>query len=337
MSLPAVLFIDSKTPSDLEWIGQLEQSSGLQLLAPTDENPAISDALLRSASFIVSQHVPVTRMFIEAAPHLRLIQRYGTRADGVDLQAAKKAGVVVATMPLHGCIAVAELAMTFILSLSKCLVQGHQSTVNGSYRSLGIEPIRTEQRIHKFQWMKLPGLVEVVGHTLGIIGFGEIGTEIARRALAFGMKVVYNKRRRLSMEIEEMESVSYADLDDLLVMSDFVLVAAPHTPETDKIIGVRELALMKRSAFLVNISRGGTIDEDALVAALQARQIAGAGLDVFLFEPVPFDNPLLQCDNVILTPHIGGGTGGARDRQMGDVLANVQRALHNSPVAHRVI
>jgi len=94
---------------------------------------------------------------------------------------------------------------------------------------------------------------------------------------------------------------------------------------------------MKKSAFLVNISRGGTIDESALVTALQERQIAGAGLDVFLFEPVPFDHPLLQCDNVILTPHIGGGTGGARDRQMGDVMANIQRLLNNLQISHRVV
>ena len=151
------------------------------------------------------------------------------------------------------------------------------------------------------------------------------------------MTVVYTKRNRLSTEIERMEGVTYAGLDELLGISDFVLVAAPHTPDTDKIIGVRELALMKKSAFLVNISRGGTIDEGALVTALQERQIAGAGLDVFLFEPVPFDHPLLQCDNVILTPHIGGGTGGARDRQMGDVMANIQRLLNNLQISHRVV
>jgi D-3-phosphoglycerate dehydrogenase len=93
---------------------------------------------------------------------------------------------------------------------------------------------------------------------------------------------------------------------------------------------------MKPTAFLVNISRGGVIDEEALVAALRSHQIAGAGLDVFVYEPIPFDHPLLACDNVILTPHIGGGTGGARDRQMGDVLANVQRFAAGKPLLHSV-
>ena len=143
----------------MDWIGQLRETTRLQLLAPTDNISEVPSALLQPTNVIVSQHVPVTTTFIEDAPHLGLIQRYKTRADGIDLQAAKEAGVVVATMPLHGCIAVAELAMTFIPSLSKCLVRDHQSTVSGAYRALGIEPIRTEQRVHKFQWMKIAGLL----------------------------------------------------------------------------------------------------------------------------------------------------------------------------------
>ncbi len=120
-----------------------------------------------------------------------------------------------------------------------------------------------------------------------------------------------------------MEQVTYAEKDDLLREADFVLLSTPLTPQTEKMIGVRELGLMKPSAFLVNICRGGVIDEAALVEALNVRQIAGAGLDVYVYEPIPYDHPLLQCDNVILAPHIGGGTGGARDNQMTDVLANV--------------
>ena len=252
------------------------------------------------------------------------------------MPAARAAGIAVATMPLHGCIAVAELAMTLILALSKNLIKAHDATVSGAYRDLGVEPILTEQRKHKFQWMKLPGLLEVRGHTLGIIGFGEIGAETARRAKAFDMQVIYNKRQRLPAAIEEAERVTYADKDDLLRQADFVLLSSPLTPETQGMIGARELALMKPSAFLVNISRGGVIDEEALVAALRAHQIGGAGLDVFVYEPIPFDHPLLTCDNVILTPHIGGGTGGAHDRQMGDVLANVQRFAGGKPLLHSV-
>lgn len=332
-----VLFADPKGVADFEWIARLAPAQELTLIAPEDATPAAMAALLPQADAIVTQSVAITGEMIAAAGRLKLIQRYGTRPDGIDLAAARAAGVAVATMPLHGCIAVAELAMTLLLALSKNLVRAHDATATGAYRDLGVEPILTEQRRHKFQWMNMQAqMLEVTGHTLGIIGFGEIGTETARRARAFGMNVIYNKRTRLPANVELAEEVTFAEKDDLLRASDFALLSSPLTPETEKMIGARELALMKPSAFLVNISRGGVIDETALVDALQNGQIAGAGLDVFLYEPIPFDHPLLQCDNVILTPHIGGGTGGARDRQMGDVLANVARFARDGSLAHRV-
>jgi glyoxylate reductase len=336
MSEPTVLFLEPKTEADFAWIGALPSAGGLRLIAPDTAGAEALAHLLPQAEIIITQDQPVTAEMIAAAPKLRLVQRYGSRPLGIDMPAALAAGVAVATMPLHGCIAVAELAMTLILGLSKNLIKAHDATVSGAYRDLGVEPILTEQRKHKFQWMKLPGLLEIRGHTLGIIGFGEIGAETARRAKAFDMQVIYNKRQRLPTAIEEAEGVTYAEKDDLLRQSDFVLLSSPLTPETQGMIGARELALMKPSAFLVNISRGGVIDEEALVAALREHRIAGAGLDVFVYEPIPFDHPLLACDNVILTPHIGGGTGGARDRQMGDVLANVQRFAAGEPLMHGI-
>ncbi|CAA9314963.1 MAG: D-3-phosphoglycerate dehydrogenase, partial [uncultured Chloroflexia bacterium] len=155
-------------------------------------------------------------------------------------------------------------------------------------------------------------------------------------ARAHGMRVVYNKRTPLAAEIEQAEGVTYAAKDDLLREADFVLLSTPLTAETENMIGARELALMQPSAMLVNICRGGVIDESALVQALRDNRIAGAGLDVFVYEPIPYDHPLLALPNVILTPHIGGGTGGARDKQMEDVLANVSRFARGEPVAQRV-
>ncbi len=337
MTRLTVVLADPKTDADFEWIDRLEPVQSLQVLAPREENEDAFVRLLGDAEAIVTQYRPITAQHVQAAPRLKLIQRYGTRPDGIDLEAARQAGVQVATMPLLGCIAVAEMAITLILALSKNLIRAHEATVTGAYRDLGIEPVKTAQRLHKFQWMKLPGLLEVYGHTLGIIGFGEIGTETARRARALGMPILYNKRHRLSPAVEALENVTYAEKDDLLARSDFVMLSAPLTPETENMIGARELALMKPSAFLVNISRGGAIDEEALMAALNERRIAGAGLDVYVYEPLPYDHPLTRCDNVILAPHIGGGTGGARDRQMADVLANVQACAEGRPVACRVV
>jgi phosphoglycerate dehydrogenase-like enzyme len=237
-------------------------------------------------------------------------------------------------MPLRGCVAVAELAMTLVLALSKQLVQGHAATVEGAYRELGLEPVRTSERVIAFQWMKLSSLFEVYGKTLGIVGYGEIGTEVSKRARAFGMNVLYTKHERLPQPIEERLEVSWRDLDALLAESDVVALTLPHTPETERLIGERELRLMRPDAYLVNAARGGLVDEHALVDALRDHRIAGAGLDVFVDEPIPHDHPLLSLDNVILTPHIGGGTGGARVKQMSDVLDNVVRFFRGEAPLH---
>jgi phosphoglycerate dehydrogenase-like enzyme len=292
--------------------------------------------LVNDADALVTKAAKLTARELAAAPRARLVQKYGGREDGIDLDAAAHAGVSVATMPLRGCIAVAECAMTLMLALSKQLIRGHKATVTGAYRELGLTPQLTSQRSHAFQWMKLPGIFEVSGLALGIVGFGEIGTEIARRAQAFGMAVSYTKRTRLPEAIEDRLQVTYQPLDNLLATSDVVITAAPHTPETDKIIGKEQLALMRLSAVLVNISRGGLIDEDALVDALKTNRIAGAGLDVFVEEPVPYDHPLLTLDNVVLTPHLGGGTGGAREKQLQDVLDNVVRVARGERPRHLI-
>jgi phosphoglycerate dehydrogenase-like enzyme len=286
------------------------------------------------ADALVTKSAPVDESVLAAAPGARFVQKYGGREDGIDLAAAGAAGVTVATMPLRGCIAVAELATTLILALSKQLIVAHAATAEGRYRELGLTPEPTSQRKFAFQWMKLPELLEVHGRTLGIVGYGEIGTEVSVRARALGMRVLYTKRERLPEAIERRLDVSYRPLDELLGESDFVLLSLPHSPESDRIIGARELALMRPEAYLVNIARGPLVDEPALVDALASGRLRGAGLDVFVEEPVPYDNPLLALDNVILTPHIGGGTGGARVNQMSDVLANVVRFARGDAPLH---
>lgn len=310
--------------------------TGFTVSAPEPGTSATPE-LLANADVIVTRSQAVTADIIAAAPNLRLVQKYGGRPDRIDLDAARSANVSVAIMPLVGCIAVAELAMTLVLSLSKQLIEAHNTTVTGAYRDLGIEPKQTSQRVIAFQWMKLPNLMEIRGKTLGIVGFGEIGTEVAKRARAFEMDVIYYKREPLPESLEKMLGVRSASLDDVMRESDFVSIHVPHSDETDRMIGERELGLMKPSAYLVNTCRGPVVDEQALIKALQERTIAGAGLDVFDLEPLPFDSPLTQLDNVILTPHIGGGTGGAKEKQMRDVLNNVIRFASNEPLKHQLV
>jgi len=160
---------------------------------------------------------------------------------------------------------------------------------------------------------------------------GEIGCELALRAHVMGMRNIYYKRTRLSAELEGRFHAEYRELNDLLGESDYVCLAVPHTPQTERMIGRDELSLMKQDAFLVNTCRGGVVDEDALIEALYSRQIAGAGLDVFTFEPLPADSPLCELDNVILTPHIGGGTGTNRVLELSEALEEMQRVLSGEP------
>ena len=329
----AITWLDPQPAGEVEFAQEL-LPDGFEIAAPTGDEPGEREALLAGADAIVTRRVPVDGRLLSTAPNARFVQKYGGREDGLDLDAAAQAGVAVAVMPLRGCIAVAELAMTLVLALSKQLVAGHALTAAGAYRDLGLEPTRTSERVIAFQWMKLPKLFEVYGKTLGIVGYGEIGTEVSRRARAFGMNVLYTKRERLSPELEESLGAAWRGLDDLLAESDVVLLTLPHTPETERLIGERELQLMRPEAYLVNTARGGLVDEDALVRALRDRRIAGAALDVFVEEPVPYDHPLLSLDNVILAPHIGGGTGGARVNQMSDVLENIVRFFRDGEALH---
>ena len=331
--MKAVL-LDPTGPDDLAFIREF--GPGVDLVAP-DSPDASPDAMLPGAAAIVSRRVPVTGELMDAAgPSLRLVQLCSARRDRVDLEAARARGVPVALLPRRGCIAVAEQTLLLMLGLSKKVVRAHAATAGGEYRELGVEPIRTEERRHRFQWMELPGIFELHGRTLGLVGFGEIATEVARRARAFGMEILYWSRRRLPADIEAEECVHFRDLPDLLAVSDFVSLHVPLTVETERLIGASALARMKPEAFLVNTCRGGVVDEDALVEALGSRRIAGAGLDVFLHEPVPHDHPLLRLDNVLLAPHLGGGSGGARAKHAQDLMANLAALRDGRPVRHRV-
>jgi len=329
-----LLWLDPVPETEVEFIRSM-LPPGFNVTTPSAANSPVPEQL-GETEIIVTRSQPVTAEVIGASPQLKLIQKYGGRPDRLDLDAARAARIPVAVMPLRGCIAVAELTMTLVLALSKQLIEAHAATVEGRYRDRDLIPERTSQRKHAFQWMKLPRLQELNGHTLGLVGFGEIGTEVAKRARAFNMDVVYCKREPLPDWLNRDLGVRPAALDELLAVSDYVSIHVPHGPDTEGLIGGRELALMKSSASLINTCRGPVVDEDALIAALQSGTIAGAGLDVFTYEPLPWDSPLTRLPNVILAPHIGGGTGGAREKQMADVLANVVRFAMGEEVLYRV-
>ena len=330
-----VLYLDPMTKDALAYAQQF--AGDASLAAPERDDAAEREALAPAADVLITKRTYVDGALMDkVGDRLRLIQLQSGRRDRVDLEAARARGVSVALAPQVGCIAVAEFAMLLMLGVSKKIAHADRLTRAGAYRELGLTPEPTHERKHAFQWMKLPDLFELHGRTLGLVGFGEIATEVARRSKAFGMRVLYTKRERVPEEIEREEAVAYRDLPDLLAESDLVSLHVPHSDATDKMIDAAALGRMKSSAYLINTCRGGVVDEDALVAALRDGTIAGAGLDVFVEGPVPHDHPLLALDNVLLAPHLGGGSGGARMKQTRDTLANVVALQRGEALQHTI-
>ena len=286
------------------------------------DDPELLDAAT-GVDALVTVTRPVAGSLIQAARGLRLIQVQGRAPWAVDMEAATAAGVPVSVLPHRGAIAVAEQTLALMLGLYRKVVPGHRGTRNAEYLGQGVEPVRTTERKIAFNWLGYDDVLQLHGRVLGLVGLGGIGLEVARRARAFDMEVVYHKRSPLPRRHEQMAGVRYMPLRDLLAASDIVSLHAPHTPHTEHIIDAKALRLMKSDAILVNTARGGLVDEAALLDALQAGQIAGAGLDVFLDEPLPADNPLIGAPNVLFSPHVGGGTGGGQVGMARDVVANL--------------
>lgn len=269
---------------------------------------------------------------IRAANALRLVQVQGRAPWAVDRAAAAAAGVPVSMLPHRGAIAVAEQTIALMLGLYRKVVPGHLGTRNGDYRDLGVEPVRTTERKIAFNWLRYPDVHQLHGRVLGLVGLGDIGLEVARRALAFDMDIVYHKRSPLPRKHERMAGVRYLPLHELLAASDVVSLHAPHTAHTEGLIDATALGLMRGDAILVNTARGGLVNEAALLDALQAGQIAGAGLDVFVDEPLPDDSPLRDAPNVLFSPHVGGGTGGGQAGMVRDVVTNLVAASRGGDV-----
>jgi glyoxylate reductase len=275
-------------------------------------------------AIVVRRYFRLTRTVFQEGSRLKFVQRLGRMTSNIDLAAAREAQVPVGVLSMGLDMAVAEHVFLFMLALSRSLLGSHQAVVRGDYRAHGRTPTLTTERTGLAEcWV--PMSMEALFHkTLGIIGMGEIGRAVAERARAFGMRILYWSRSRLSEAEEAGRGIEYAPLDTLLGASDCVTLHVPHTADTARMIGERELSLMKPSALLVNVSRGGLVDEAALTSALKAGRIAGAGLDVFEREPTPADNPLLRLDNVLCTPHSA-----AIYPHGSNIVHDVQRASEN--------
>jgi phosphoglycerate dehydrogenase-like enzyme len=318
------------------FVGQLPESTW-HLAAPITPGDEDLMAVVRGAAALITRRRFVGADLIEAAGDgLRLIQIQGHLADRVDLDAAQRAGIPVAVMPSRGCIAVAEHTLALMLALVRRIVSGHAGVVAGRYRERNLTPQLTSETEFAFNWLAYPDVRELNGRTLGIVGFGEIGQEVARRARALGMDILYHTRRRIPDRFERELGVTWSSLDDLLSAADIVTLHVPHTGATEHLLDARRLGLMKSSAYLVNTSRGGVVHEAALVDQLRRGDLAGAGLDVFVEEPLPAGHAFTSLPNVVLTPHIAGGSGGGQRLHARETLENVARVFRGEQPRHVV-
>ena len=248
---------------------------------------------------------------LEKGKHLKVVSNLAVGYDNIDVDAATSKGIMVTNTPGVLTETTADLTFALLLATARRLVEASHVLREGHWKT--------------WSPMFLTG-IDVHGATLGIIGLGKIGVAVARRASGFGMTVLYHSRRR-KHTLEKELGVQYAEMDDLLKTADFVCVLTPLTKETKNMITMRELKLMKKTAVLINTSRGGIVNEIDLAQALSDGLIWGAGLDVFEQEPVPTDHPLLALPNVVALPHIGSASIRTRMKMWELAAKNVSEAL----------
>jgi lactate dehydrogenase-like 2-hydroxyacid dehydrogenase len=262
----------------------------------------------------------VDEALLDAAPDLVVVSNMATGYDNVDVPAASRHVVLVTRTPGVLAETTAEFALALIFATARRVVEGDRYVRSGRWKTWGPETLLGR---------------DVGGSTLGIVGLGGIGHELAKRARALGMRVVYTSRTRQPGR-EARLRVEYLSLDDLLRQSDFVSLHAPLTPETRSLIGARELGLMKPTAVLINTARGPLVEPKALYAALRSGRIAAAALDVTDPEPIPAEDALLTLDNCIVTPHIASASVATRSRMAMLAAENLLQALRGEVPKHTV-
>lgn len=307
-------------PDDLRAIAADLVPAGFRFLVVDSRERDELLRLSREADFLLVATARVDEELLRAAPRLRLVQHQGVGYDNIDIEACRRAAVPVALTPEGTTIGVAEHTLLLVLALFR-----HLLTVDAAVRR-GEWPV----------WSMRSRSVELAGKTVGLIGFGRIGREVARRVRAFDTTILYHDTVRAPASVETELGATYVARDDLLGEADVVSLHVPLTAETRGLIGERELRLMRPQAVLINTARGALIDEPALVRALAEEWIAGAGLDVLGQEPPGSDNPLLTCPKVILTPHVAAGTRDAYRTKMEAVFANMERVARGEAPRNQV-
>jgi D-3-phosphoglycerate dehydrogenase len=316
MQVPKVLVAD---PVSQRGLDEIAAGGELEVVVKTGLPEAeIIKIIPEFSALVVRSQTKVTAAVLEAAKKLKVIGRAGVGVDNVDVDAATKRGVIVMNAPGGNTISTAEHAFSLLVSIARAIPQADASVKAG-----------------KWDRKRYEG-VELYNKTLGILGMGRVGTEIARRSIAFGMRVLAydpylsaSKARGLQVELVEQ-------IDELLPLCDFLSMHMPLTDETRHMLDERRLALCKEGVRIINCARGGLIDEAALANALATKHVAAAALDVFEVEPPPADFPLRKLENVVFTPHLGASTAEAQENVGIEIAQAIRAALLNGEIRNAV-
>jgi glycerate dehydrogenase len=308
-----IVVLDGYTanPGDLSWAA-LEALGKCKVHDRTPKDKTVARA--KGAEIVLTNKVILDRAVIGQLPKLRYIGVLATGYNVVDIAAARERDITVTNIPAYSTTSVVQAAFALLLELTNRVGLHDRSVHKGRWT-----------RSKDFSYTESP-LVELAGLTIGIIGFGAIGSAVAKAAQAFGMKVICHTRTP-----REAAGVRFVSVDTVFAESDVVTLHCPLTPETAGIVNEKHLALMKPTAYVINAGRGGLVDEAALARALNEGRIAGAAVDVLSTEPPKADNPLLTAANCVITPHVAWATRAARERLLAAAVGNVKAFLAGRP------
>ena len=299
-------------------VSYLREKDGVEVVEAYGSSPGeLKVKAADAAAIIVRSASSVTREIIEAAPNLRAVGRAGVGIDNIDLEAASDKGVIVMNTPGGNTIATAELTFTHLLCSARPIPQANASMKSGKWDKKSFQGSELYQK------------------TLGILGLGRIGAEVAKRAQAFGMTVLAYDPYLTTARAEQLE-VKKAELEELFQKADFITVHMPKTEATANMINADSLKLMKQGVRILNCARGGLIDEAALAEAVASGKVAAAGLDVFVEEPLAADSPLREHDRIVMTPHLGASTAEAQENVGLEVAECIYDALTGGFVRNSV-
>ncbi|WP_439492100.1 2-hydroxyacid dehydrogenase [Bosea sp. (in: a-proteobacteria)] len=310
-----ICLLDMTTPARAEKLRAL-LPPGFVLTHGTARGDEHMKEIIAEADYAISGQVAVSGDVLRAGKKLKLLHKWGVGYDNIDIATARELGIKVARTTGSNALPVAEFALGLMISALRYIGYGHAELKKGHW-STG----------------HLPGDTFMLsGKTVGLIGFGAIGQNVARLLRGFGCTILYSKRQPLTAEEEAALGVRHATLDEILAQADIVSLHCPLTPETTNLIGREAFAKMKKTAVLINVARGGVVDESALVIALRDRVIAGAAMDVYAIEPLPADSELLTLDNLVVTPHLAAMAADNFAPTVSRMFANIAHVSRGEPV-----